>query len=170
MIIRPYKQTRDESEDATRLWRVYQIWWHRKKSNICVTRDFRRISRTPKYAQFFENRASLDLGLFTKSSETDFLHVHQLWEKEKCGLINFVLTWKISGCKKHKFIANGVCIPPRWKKAVFKEKIAKSDVFDWQQKVKSIYIKIVAQRAALDLWKLNSGKKAGREEKKLYRF
>jgi len=32
------------------------------------------------------------LGVITKSSETDFLHVHQLWEKEKYVLINFVLT------------------------------------------------------------------------------
>jgi len=63
---------------AAAMW-VFDSWRLRKKSNICVTRDFRRISRTAKYSQFFENRASLDLGLFTKSSGCDFLRGCHSW-------------------------------------------------------------------------------------------
>jgi len=40
-------------------------------------RDFRIISRTLKYAQFFKNRASLDLERFTKPSGSDFLRDYQ---------------------------------------------------------------------------------------------
>jgi len=57
-----------------------QTWRLRKKSNICVTHDFSEF-HVRQVRCILRNRASLDLELFTKPSDRDFLRGHQnfLW-------------------------------------------------------------------------------------------
>jgi len=50
-------------------------WRLRKKSNICVTRNFSEF-HVRQVRCILRNSASLDLELFTKPSDQDFLRVH----------------------------------------------------------------------------------------------
>jgi len=65
-------------------------------------RDFRIISSRLGVTQFFKNRASLDLELFSKPSETDFLRDYQ-----KLTGRFFVSSWSLymkRNCRKTDII------------------------------------------------------------------